>query len=80
MKECEDHFRRLGDHVYSVPFSRANIWQKHNYDHRPLVRLLQDQARSCDFYRPEHGDATGLDRKLQLKFCYQQSGDRGCKV
>jgi hypothetical protein len=45
IKECEEHYERLGDEVYAHPCSIWNPFHRFNYDFERLERLLKEQTK-----------------------------------
>ncbi|KIM23636.1 hypothetical protein M408DRAFT_252539 [Serendipita vermifera MAFF 305830] len=45
IKECEDHYKAIGDEVYANPFSNWNPRQRYNYDHERLERILKEESK-----------------------------------
>lgn len=69
IKECEDHYKRLGEEVYARPCSAWNPFCRFNYDSERLEQVLKEQTKP---FIPANANT--------LEFSHQRRINPDCKV
>lgn len=76
IKECEEHYKAIGDEIYARPFSSWNPRNRYNYDHVRFEEVLKEQTRPF----PRKPPNARTPPSEGLEFGHQSARSPECKA